>query len=279
MVEETRKRLVLRGRSWGRKTLWLSTLWVLLIPSADAGAIGALRHPSVEEMVTGGRGILGPWFFSADSAGTQPPPLMVQVSEELLFGIPGLHTSGIRLGGRAAGLFVTAAAAQLSSPIGKETRVEVTPLLSSARWAVSVGFVRETVVLGEMARSGLISLTVRSLARVSGSFRVGGEIDRLRLSGEEFPGTDATIVLTTTPAQGIVLQGTVEVGRTNGIVPGIATTVTRPGPWRFSIGLEGGTDVLKGAIGVRWGAIDLAAGIFYHPVLGEKRGVTVTWFG
>jgi hypothetical protein len=204
---------------------------------------------------------------------------MVQVSEGLLYGIPGLHVSGIRVGARVAGAFVTAEAAQLSSQIGTETRLALSSALCSARWAVSVGVVYDGVAFGEFDSSHLIGLTIRSLARVTASLRVGGEVGRLRLTGEELPGADITMVMTAAPARGVIVQGTVELDRRAGLLPGVATVIAGPGPSRLLMGFEGETDALKGAVGVRWGAFDLTVGVFYHPVLGDKREVTVTWFG
>jgi hypothetical protein len=273
-----------------RRALALVLAFTVVTSHGRAFALGGLRHPSVEELVTGTRGILAPTLaplsrprasvlLRADSTAARPGPAMVRVSEELLYGISGLRTSGVMAGASVAGLFVAGEAAQLSSPLGNETRLAATAALCAPGWAVSVGGVYDGVFLMGMAGADLVSISVSSLVWVNGYVRVGGSVDRLRIAGEEYPGADVSLVLASELAAGVSLFGTVEFDRRGGAVPGAAATVAGLGPARFGLGYEIGPDVLKGSLAVRWRAFDFAAGVCYHPVLGEKREITLTWFG
>jgi hypothetical protein len=196
-----------------------------------------------------------------------------------MYGIPGLHTSGAKVGFCAAGVFVTAEAAQLSSPVGSEKRLALTPALVTTAWAVSAGIVFDGLTLDGMEDAKLFSVNVRSLAWITKTFRLGGEIDRLRLAGEELPGADVKLVVLSIPAQNVSLYGTIELDRHTGVTPGAAIAVDELGPARLSFGYEGGTEALKASVFLEWRTLGLAAGVYYHPVLGEKREITLTWSG
>lgn len=263
---------------------------VLAFSPAAAPAIGGLRHPSVEESVTGARGIPGPAYWPpapnravvyppGDSASAGPRSFMIRVSEESMYGIPGLSTSGFMAGLRAAGVFVTCEAAQLSSAVGSETRLALTAALLNRRWAVALGGVYDALALDGMAGTNMIGLNLGSLVWVTSDLRLGAAIERLRLSGEEYPGADVTLVLSGEPAPGVTLFGTVELDRREGAVPGAAVMIAGLGPFRLGFGYESGTDLLKGSMALNWRSFDFAVGVCYHEVLGEKREITLTWFG
>lgn len=277
MGEKIRSTWTIAPRTSVKRACWVLLVWVVAIIPAEPSALGALRHPSVEESVTGTAGILGPAFSLGPGAGL--PAVLVQVSEEAMYGIPGLHTSGATVGFGAAGGFVTAEAAQLSSSVGSEKRLALTPALVTSAWAVSAGIVYDGVTLVGMESAKILSVNVRSLIWITKTLRLGGEIDRLRLAGEELPGADVKLVVLSIPAQNISLHGTIELGRRTGFAPGAAVTVDELGPARLSFGYEGGTEALKASVFLEWRTLGLAAGVYYHPVLGEKREITLTWSG
>lgn len=173
----------------------------------------------------------------------------------------------------------SAEAAKLSSPIGGETRIALLPAYVRTRWGASVGIAHESAALDGWPGSRLVTLTVRSFVWVSRCIRLAGEVDRLRLSGEALAGVDATLALTVAAAPEVTLRAAIDLDRYSGAEPGFSATLSGIGPLRLSLGYEAVTEALKGALAVRWGRLGLAAGFLYHPVLGERRGVTVTWFG
>jgi hypothetical protein len=204
---------------------------------------------------------------------------MIRVSEEQMFGISGLHTSGVQAGVKVSRLFVTGEAAQMSSQVGSETRVALTAALLSTTWAVSAGGVYDGADIEGMGGANLISFNASSLVWVTNALRVGGSIERVRISGEDYPGADVSLALLAYPAPAVALYGTVEFDRRFGAVPGVAVILAGLGPSRLGLGYECGPDALKGSFALSWRSIDVAVGVYYHPVLGEKREVTLTWSG
>ena len=255
---------------------------VLLVPGASI-ALGSLRLPSTEEAVSGARGILGPAFArhsrGADSTAARRGPVMIRIGEEQMYGIPGLHTSGVLVGVRVKKVFMTGEAAQLSSPVGSEARLALTAAASAESWAVSVGCAYDAVALDGLSGTNLMSVNAASFVWLTPSVRAGGSVERLRITGEEYPGADVLFVLSVQPTRYVALYGTMELDRRFGAVPGAAMTVEGLGPARVSIGYESGPDALKGSFTVSWRSVDLSIGVYYHPVLGEKRGITLTWYG
>jgi hypothetical protein len=247
------------------------------VGAAPALALGALQHPSVEESVTGVRGILSPGGRRGGRGG-EAPRVWFEASEYGLYGITGLHLSGVRAGARLQSVWLTAAASQLASNIGRETRLAFTPAYHAGdRWAVSAGVVHESATVDGLETARLLSLTVRSRVRLSESVSVGGEIDRYRLSGEPSPGGDATLVAAFHPVSSTLIHAVFALDRRTGLHPSVSMTFEGVRALRLTLGYEGMTGALKGALAVEAGGLVCAAGADYHPVLGSRRGITLSW--
>ena len=241
-----------------------------------ARAMGALQHPSIEQSAAGVRGIL---FYTLSAGGPYgSPSFRVEASEIALYGVPGLRLSGVRVGGRAGAVSLVAEAARLSADGGSETRLAVTPaVFLSNWWAASLGLVYESAVVDGMPSARLASATGRSLVRLSRTVSVGGEVARYRLFGEANDGADVTMAVVVRPLDGATIRAVVAVGRWSGAQPSLSTTIGSPRRFRLTIGYESSSEALKGALAVSLGGLTCAAGANYHPVLGSRHGVTLTW--
>jgi hypothetical protein len=243
----------------------------------EALALGTLQHPSVEESATGARGILS-LDLPRTARGSHVQRVWLEASEFSLYGITGLHLSGLRAGARFGSVRLDGAASQLASDIGRETRLALTPAYCAGdRWAASLGVVHESASVDGFATARLSSVTVRSRVRLSKSVSIGGEIDRCRLSGEPSHGVDATLVAVMRPASAAVIYAVCAFDRRTGLHPSVAMTFAGGNVFRLTLGYEGTTDALKGAVAVEVGGLVCAAGVDYHPVLGSRRGITVAW--
>lgn len=261
---------------WKRMAAVLALVISTSVPHGASG-LGALEHPSIEQKAAGVKGIL---FYTLSAHGTPAAsPVHVEASEVMLYGVAGLRLSGIRAGIRHAAVSVVAEAARLSADVGRETRFAVTPaVFVSNRWAASVGLVHEYAEIDGVGTSRLTSVTGRSLVRISGSVSVGGEVARYRLWGEENDGADVSLLVLIRPLPGTIIRAVVDVGRWVGAQPTLSTSVRAFRAVRLSLGYEAATDALNAAAAVKLGGLACAAGAQFHPTLGSRHGVTVTWF-
>jgi hypothetical protein len=247
--------------------LWLS----------GAGAAGAIEHPSIEASATGARGILSSFH---PLAGTAPPVLRAffEVSENLLYGIPSLHSPGSRAGVRIANVALTVEAAQLVSDVGYQNRLALVPaFFAGERWSASAGLVYECVNVRGFPPARTYSLTVRSRARLTGSVSVGGEVKGYRLAGEALNGSDATVALLIRPVNAAVIRAVFEFDRTAGLYPTFSTTLLAPASLRLTLGYGATTESLRCALGAELQGVACVAGVDWHPVLGLRRGITLSW--
>jgi len=239
--------------------------------------LGVLQYPSVEETVTGTRGILSETFdlLRRDDRG---PAVFAELSELQLYGVSGLHTSGVRAGIRAGAVSVVTAATRLSSEVGSETMVSLAPGFHAGdRWSASVGLVYESNAIEGLASARLVSLTVRSRVRVSETVSVGGEIGRLRVRGEPHDGADVAVVLSARPVPAVCVRAVLDAGRGGGPQPSMSATLHALGAIRLSFGYEGLSDALKGALAIELVGFAVVAGATYHPVLGVRQGISLSW--
>jgi hypothetical protein len=245
--------------------------------TTNVSALGAIEHPSVEESITGLRGILLDTgaLNRNKSVGLS---VFAEISEVELYGVSGLRTPGARVGFRRGSVSLVGEAAQLSSDIGSETRMSLTTAIYAGdRWASSVGLVHESAAIDDLASARLVSFTARSRVRLSNAIFVGGEIARLRLAGEPYNGADAAVVVSVRPASNAAVYAALEFDRWSGMQPSVSTVLAGYNTFRVLFGYEGVTDVVKGALAIDRGGFVVAVGATYHPVLGARQGISVSW--
>lgn len=242
----------------------------------DVSALGVLQHPSAEQSAAGVRGIL--FGESLLRPARAEAAVFVEGSELLLYGDSGLRVSGVKAGVRTRFISVVMAAARLSSGVGREHRFELTQAVHVAgRWAASVGLVYETAGIDGMTPSRLLSTTGRSIVRLSDAVSVGGEVGRYRIGGEPAAGADVALAFLFTPVDRATIRGILDVGRWSGARPSFSVTLEATGSLRLTFGYDAAAESLEGALAVSVGALTCAAGAQYHPVLGTRQGVTLSW--
>jgi hypothetical protein len=252
---------------------------VQLVLATGAHGLGALQYPSIEESVAGVRGILSRSDPFSPLEGA-PASAFVEFCENQLYGIAGLRTPGVRAGCRAGRVALTGAVARLSTDVGHETFMSLTPACyDDDRWAASVGVTYESAYVQGFPPARVLSVTVRSRVDITGSVSVGGEIDRYRLSGglASDAGADATVMVALRPVSGATLYAVAGMDRWTGVLPSVSMVLDGAKALRLSFGYEGVTRALKGALALRLGGLLCAAGVDYHPVLGARRGVSLLW--
>jgi len=253
---------------------------VAVCTPVQSRALGALEHPSIEESASGVRGILcGAFPLYGGPASHRPTARWaLEASENLLYGIAGLHVTGARAGVRVGPSAFVGEAAQLASDVGRETRLAFTPaIFVEGRWAASVAVVYESAFIDGFAPTHSVSVTGRSLVRLTQALSLGGEIDRYGVYGEHGDGADVSIGLLVRPVAGAVLRGIVDFERLSGAQPCLSATVSLTSALRLSFGYESASDALKGALAVGFGGVTCAAGVDYHPVLGARQGLALSW--
>jgi hypothetical protein len=253
------------------------TAAVVGLCTTNASALGAFEHPSVEESITGLRGILLDTYALNRNKSTGLS-VFAEISEVELYGVSGLRTPGARVGFRRGSVSFVGEAAQLSSEIGSETRMSLTTAIYAGdRWASSVGVVHESAAIDDLASARLVSFTARSRVQLSNAIFVGAEIARLRLAGEPYDGADAAVVLSVRPASNAAVYAALEFDRWSGMQPSVSTVLAGYNTFRVLFGYEGVTDAVKGALAIDRAGFVVAVGATYHPVLGVRQGISVSW--
>ncbi|MCK5618482.1 MAG: hypothetical protein KAJ17_03740 [Candidatus Krumholzibacteria bacterium] len=266
-------------RTTGARAASLAVITAAMVGlcTTNASALGAFEHPCVEESITGLRGILLDTFALNRDESTGMS-VFAEISEVELYGVSGLQMPGVRVGFRRGSVSLVGEAAQLSSDIGSETRMSLTTAIYAGdRWASSVGLVNESAAIDDLASARLVSLTARSRIRLSKAIFVGSEIAGLRLAGESYDGVDAAVVLSVRPASNAAVYASLEFDRWSGMHPSVSTVLAGYNTFRVLFGYEGVTDVVKGALAIDRAGFVVAVGATYHPVLGTRQGITVSW--
>jgi hypothetical protein len=223
----------------------------------------------VVERVSGARFDLAPVRASFGGALS---PWRVEVADVELYGIAGLRASGVR----ATGLFkrgiASAAATNFVSPVGSHARavLEAGAVVGNA-WQGAVRAGAERLALG--GADPLVWRVAGLTSRVDVG-RVTTLADVEIITGA---GGDATSVLLATRVRAGVayLAGTVRIDGDRFVGAGVSVTARLHPILALLVGYEDGTGSARAAAVIALRHVEIAAGVFQHPVLGASRGVSV----
>ncbi len=240
-----------------------------MIAFVSADALARIDFPSVVDRAVGIRASAD--VFNPEQAASA---WTLEAGDVELFGIAGLRVAGVRASGRAGVLPAGFAIAQLSSPVGNESRAELElGYRPSARWLCLARAGIETVsiigvpderaiVTGFHARAEArritaiadVDLISRASAREIGlSIGVVGRIG-------------STSIVATAQFDGRAVAST-----------GIAVVSRFAGRLALLAGYDDGTESVSGAAVVSFSRWRFGVGVFQHAVLGVSQGVTLSW--
>jgi len=261
------------GWWWGvRRLTFASGALACMLLGASATRAGAmLSFPSVVERITGARVAVAPLRASL---GGEPASLRVEFADAELFGIRGLRTNGVRVSGLRGSILLGGSCVNVSSPVGAHARavVEAGCRLGNAwQGAVRAGAERLTLdastpltwrVFGVISRADVGRVAaIADLEVVEGA---GAYDTSMRLAARVTAGA----------AQWI---GTVRVDGDRFVGAGVSVVARLHSSLALLAGYDDGAGSLGGGVVVNWRRIEIASGVFQHPVLGVSQGVSVAW--
>jgi hypothetical protein len=250
----------------------LLSIAVWSVVAARAASAG-LVFPSVVERVIGTRIDVAP---VRDALSDTTSRVRVEVADAELYGIEGLRTNGVRASGAVRVLFVTGTMTNIESPVGSETRalVEVGYTIRR-RWQGALRAGGERLSLDGM------SLFTSRMAGVASRVDVGhvstiADVEVLDTPGA---GYESSLSLAMRVRSGAAqLIGNIRIDGDRFVGAGIAAVARLHESLALMAGYDDGSESMRGAVVIDWRGIEVAAGVFQHPVLGMSQGVSVSCF-
>ena len=259
---------------WGvRRAVFLSLLAISALGCFARDAAAGLAFPSVVERVTGSRLDLAPVCVALSDSTAR---VRVEAADAELYGIDGLRSSGVRAAGVCGAVFFSGTIVDVASPVGSQARAVVEAGYALRhRWQGAVRIGAERLLL-----DGNASLTTH-VAGVSSRIDVGrtstvADVEVLDTPGAGYESSlSLAIRLRTGAAQ---LIGGIRIDGDRFVGAGIAAAVRLYESLALLAGYDDGTESMRGAVVIDWRGIEVAAGVFQHPVLGMSQGVSVSCF-
>jgi hypothetical protein len=244
----------------------------VLCAFARAASAG-LVFPSVVERVIGTRIDMAP---VRDALSDTTSRVRVEVADAELYGIEGLRTNGVRASGAVRALFFTGILTSIESPVGSQTRAVAEAGYSLRhRWqgAVRAGVER-------LSLDGNPSYTWRTVGAASradvGRVSTVADVEVLDNPGA---GYETSVSLATRVRAGAAqLIGSVRIDGDRFVGAGIATVLRLHQSLALLAGYNDGNESMSAAAVIDWHGVEVAAGVFEHPVLGMSQGVSVACF-
>jgi hypothetical protein len=220
----------------------------------------------VAEQVTGVRGLA----VSGDERST----LRFEIADAELYGIDGLRSSGARVACRHKSLVFGGWLVNIASPVGDHARAIVEA-------GFHLGDSWHGIVRGGVERLALIEndpLTWR-VAGVESRTEVGrvstiADVEVIR--GHDT--YETSMRLAAGVHAGIAeLIGTVRIDGDRFAGAGVSTIARVHTNLALLAGYDDGAESLRGGAVVTWRPVEIAIGVYQHPVLGLSQGVSVAW--
>jgi hypothetical protein len=245
-------------------------LWSIV---AARAASAGLVFPSVVERVIGTRIDMTPVRAALSDTTSH---LRVEVADAELYEIEGLRTSGVRASGAVRALFFTGTLTHIGAPVGSQTRAVIEAGYSLRhRWQGGVRVGGERLSLDDNPE-----LTSR-LAGVASRVDVGrvstiADIELVDTWGRGYESSLSLAVrVRTGPAQ---LIGSLRIDGDRFVGAGIAALARLDRSLALLAGYDDGSESMRAAVVVDWRGIEVATGVYQHPVLGMSQGMSVSWF-
>jgi len=225
--------------------------------------------PSVAEQIAGVRMDIAP---ARVSLGGAPASLRIEIADTELYGIAGLRSSGVRVATLHRSLIVGASVVNVASPVGAHARAMVEAGLklgTSWQGAVRAGIERLTLDANDP-----VSWRVAGVASRADIGRVSAVADVELIEGS---GTYETSMVLATRVQAGIAQmiASVRIDGDRFAGAGVSMVARVHSSLALMAGYDDGAESLRGGAVINWGRIEIATGVFQHPVLGMSEAVSI----
>jgi hypothetical protein len=242
---------------------------LLLARAASAGLV----FPSVVERVIGARIDMAPVREALSDTTSRA---RVEVADAEWYGIEGLRTNGVRAAGAVRAVFFTGSVATVDAAVGTQARVVVeVGYTLRHRWQACVRGGIERLSL-----AGNPQLTTRVAGMASridvGRFTTVADLDATDTAG---PGYETSLSLAArTRAGPAQLIGTIRIDGDRYIGAGIAVFARLHRSLALLAGYDDGSESMRAGMVIDWHGVEVATGVFGHPVLGMSQAVSIACF-
>ena len=249
--------------------LSIAVCTLLLSRAASAGLV----FPSVVERVIGTRIDTAP---VREALSDTTAHVRVEVADAELYGIEGLRTSGVRASGAVRAFFVTASLTTIDAVVGSQHRAVVEAGYSiRQRWQGAVRAGSERLDL-----DGNTSLSAH-VAGVTSRVDVGRVTTLADLEAVDTYGVGYETSLSLgvrVRASAAQVIGTVRIDGDRFVGAGIAAVARLHRSLALLAGYDDGSESARAGVVIDWRGVELATGVFQHPVLGMSQAVSIACF-
>jgi hypothetical protein len=193
-----------------------------------------------------------------------------------LYGIEGLRTSGVRASGAVRAFFVTGNLTTINAPVGSQQRAGIEAGYSiRRRWQGGLRAGRERLELD--GNSTLSTNIAGATSRIDvGRVTTVADIEAIDVHG---PGYDTSLSRGVRVRAGAAqLIGSLRIDGDRFVGAGIAAVARLHRSLALLAGYDDGSESARAGVVIDWRGVELAAGVFQHPVLGMSQAVSIACF-
>ena len=252
-----------------RRVVCLSVVLCVLARAASAGLV----FPSVVERVIGARMELAP---GREALSYTTARVRAEVADAELYGIEGLRTNGIRAAGAVRAVFFTGSVASIDAPVGSQARVVIEAgYLLRHRWQ---GAVRAGIERLELNGYPTLTTHVAGVASRVDAGRVSAVAD-LDLEDTFGVGYETSLSFASRVRAGpLQLIGNIRIDGDRYVGAGIAACMRLERSLALLAGYDDGSESVRAGVVIDWRGIEVATGVFEHPVLGMSQVLSIACF-
>lgn len=240
---------------------------------AARAASAGLVFPSVVERVIGTRIDIAP---VREALSDTTAHLRAEVADAELYGIEGLRTSGVRASGAVRAFFVTGTLTEISALVGAQQRVVMEAGYQlGRRWQGAVRAGRERLSLDD--NPALTTNVAGVASRVDvGRMTTVADIEAMDVDGA---GYETSLSLGVRVRAGAAqLIGSMRIDGDRFVGAGVGAVARLHRTLALLAGYDDGSESMRAGVVIDWRGVELATGVFQHPVLGMSQAVSIACF-
>jgi hypothetical protein len=229
--------------------------------------------PSVVERVIGTRIDMAPVRAALSDTTAH---VRAEVADAELYGIEGLRTSGVRASGAVRAFFVTGTLTTIDAIVGSQQRAVVEAGYSMRRrWQGALRVGSERVDLD--GRSSLSTHVAGVASRVDvGRVTTVADIEAMDVDGAGYESSLSLAVRVRAGAAQLI--GSIRIDGDRFVGAGVGALARLHRSLALLAGYDDGSESMRAGVVIDWHGVELATGVFQHPVLGMSQAVSIACF-
>jgi hypothetical protein len=250
----------------------------VLSAASDADSLGVDLSLAPRERALGVDRLSAPVVLDPPDANATGTQWLLEAGQWNLYGIKGVHGGAFAVEVDRGGCRGVFRAGRVSSPVGSESAMAVGVLAGAGgRFWAGATLRLEIAEIEGCVRTHLLTVSPCVVVRMAPGVSVISVVEGVRVTGEEFPGADASLSVVAGANRSLSAAASVTAARDGAFTIGVASRLRLGRGVALALGYSDDTGAFESSLVLRVRSLAVDAGATAHPVLGISKALFLSW--